>query len=126
MVALDRRSVRGLPHGHRGVAGQQIHHHAFVGRIEMLHQYERHAVSGRQCAYKLSAGVEASRRGAYSDNREICGCDRRPTRRNGARAGSRSGRFWLVRTIVWHLPMALDCALPEPALRTYMVTNSLI
>jgi hypothetical protein len=46
MVPLDWHSVRGLPHGHRGMAGQKIDHHAFVGRIEMLHQNEGHAVPG--------------------------------------------------------------------------------
>jgi hypothetical protein len=28
------------------MAGQKIDHHAFVGRIEMLHQNEGHAVPG--------------------------------------------------------------------------------
>ena len=76
VVALDRHSIRRLPHGHRRVAGQQVHHHAFVGRIEMLDQDEGHAVAGGQRVHKLPAGIEATRRGAYSDDREV----RRPAR----------------------------------------------
>ena len=36
VLALDQRSICCLPHGHRRVVGQQVHHHAFVGRIEVL------------------------------------------------------------------------------------------
>ena len=71
VIALDRHSIRRLPHGHRRVAGQQVHHHAFVGRIEMLDQDEGHAVAGRQRAHELSAGIEAARRGTDPDDREL-------------------------------------------------------
>ena len=47
VVALDRHSIRCLPHIHRRVAGQQLHHHAFVGRIEMLDEDEGHAAAAR-------------------------------------------------------------------------------
>ena len=84
MVALDRHSVRCLPHGHRRVAGQQVHHHAFVGRIEMLDQDEGHAVAGRQRVHQLPAGIEAARRGADADDREIPGVGRRRMHGRGA------------------------------------------
>ena len=80
VVALERHAVRCLPHGIDGVAGQQIHHHAFVGRIEMLDQDEGHAVARRQCVHKLPAGIEAARGGAYSDDGEFAGISRRATR----------------------------------------------
>ena len=37
----------------------------------MLDQDEGHAVVGWQRAHELPAGVEAARRGAYSDNRKV-------------------------------------------------------
>jgi hypothetical protein len=36
VVGLDRHSIRCLPHRHRRVTCQQVHHHAFMGWIEML------------------------------------------------------------------------------------------
>ena len=36
VVGFDRHPICGLPHSHRCVTCQQIHHHAFMGRIEML------------------------------------------------------------------------------------------
>ena len=92
VVALDRHSVRRLPHGHRRVAGQQVHHHAFVGRIEMLDQDEGHAVAGGQRVHELPAGIEAARRGAYSDDREVRWAARSSARRHGTPARSRRGR----------------------------------
>ena len=53
------------------MADQQVHHHAFVGRIEMLNQDERHAAGGRQCADELPTGVETARRGANSHDRKV-------------------------------------------------------
>ena len=84
MLALDLHSVRCLPHSHCRAAGQQINHHAFVGRVEMLDQDEGHAVAGRQRLQKLRAGIEATGRGANSDDREAAGTAR-PIRR-GLRA----------------------------------------
>ncbi len=37
----------------------------------MLDQDEGHAVAGRQRVHQLPAGIEAARRGAYSDDREV-------------------------------------------------------
>ena len=89
VVALDRHSIRRLPHGHRGVAGQQVDHHAFVGRIEMLDQDEGHAVVGRQRADEFPARIKPARRGAYSDNREVTSVAKLATRLLGAPARSR-------------------------------------
>jgi hypothetical protein len=84
MLALNRPSFGWLPHSHRRAAGQQIHHHAFVGRVEMLDQDEGHAVACRQRLQKLRARIEATGRGANSDHREAAGMAR-PIRR-GLRA----------------------------------------
>ena len=82
MVGLEQRSICGLAHSHLGVAGQQIHHHAFVGRIEMLDEDESHAVAGGGKGFdELSAGVEATRRGAYPDDQEVVWSPRRAAHR---------------------------------------------
>jgi len=115
MIALERHPVCSLLHGHRGVTSQQIHHHAFVGGIKMLHQDEGHAGSGRQRADELPARIEAACRGAHTNNREVSSFGRRSARRNSARTGSRSGRFGLTLTIFWHLPMVHNQAPPGRA-----------
>ena len=61
VVGFDRHSIRCLPHSHRRVACQQVHHHTFMGWIEMLDQDESHAVVAWQRAYELPAGLEATR-----------------------------------------------------------------
>ena len=96
MLALDRHAIRCLPHRHRRVPGQQVHHHAFVGRIEMLDQDEGHAAIGRQRVHKLPASIKAARRGAYSDDREVRRAARRSARRHGAPARSRRGSTGLM------------------------------
>jgi ribosomal protein S8 len=99
MVGLDRHAIRRLAHGHQRVAGQQVHHHAFVGGIEMLDQDESHAGAGRQGLHELSAGVEAARVGRvlrvrlkYTEDRKpvIQGIERvsRPGRRQYVEAGT--------------------------------------
>jgi hypothetical protein len=55
------------------VARQQIHHHAFVGRIEMLHQDVGRAGLGGERGHKLLARVEAARRRTNSNDRELGG-----------------------------------------------------
>ena len=60
VIGRDGHIFRGLPHGHRRVVGQQVHHHAFVRRVEVLHQDEGHAGVRGQCAKKLSAGAQAT------------------------------------------------------------------
>jgi hypothetical protein len=94
MLALEQHSIRRLAYRHRGVAGQQVNHHAFVGRIEMLDQDEGHAVAGGQRANQLPAGIKTARRGSYADDRKVL----RAARSQGAPARSRSGRFGLMRT----------------------------
>ena len=71
VVARDRHSVDRLKHGHRRVASEQVHHHAFVGRVEVLHQDEGHAGIGRQRVDELPTGLKTTCRGANSDDREI-------------------------------------------------------
>ena len=99
VVALDRHSIRCLPHGHRRVAGQQVHHHAFVGRIEMLDEDEGHAVAGWQRAHELPAGIEAAGGGAYADDRKFLDLQRRTARRKHTRACWRSGCARVLRTV---------------------------
>ncbi len=53
--------------------GQQLDHHAFVIRIEMLHQDEGHAASRRQGVEELPAGVEPAGRRADGDDGEAFG-----------------------------------------------------
>ena len=113
VVALDQHAILGLPHGHRRVAGQQIHHHAFVGRVEMLDQDKCHAVAGWQCAYKLPAGIEAAGRGANSDNRKRWSRAYGTVRGRGTAARSRSDRFGPMRTAFWHPENVLKSLLPH-------------
>ena len=61
MLTFDFHAIRGFAHGHRGVVGQQVHHHAFVGWIEMLDQNERHAVAGGQRGHEFPAGLKPAR-----------------------------------------------------------------
>jgi hypothetical protein len=86
MLRLDRHSLRCLPHAHRRVAGQQIHHHALMGGIEMLNEDEGHAAVGRQGAYELPAGIEAAGRSAYADDGEVASISGRSLRGQGGPA----------------------------------------
>ena len=102
MVGRQRRSVGGLAHGHRRVRGEQVDHHALVGRVEMLDQDEGHAVAGGHPVHQLAAGLQATGRGADADNREVAGAARPAGRgrRSPARSGSRRTGLW--RTGMWH------------------------
>jgi hypothetical protein len=71
MIAFDRHAVCRLTHRHCRVPGQQIDHHAFVRRIEMLDQDERHPNASWQSVDELPAGVKAAGRGADSNNWEF-------------------------------------------------------
>ena len=102
MVGLDQHPINRLRHKHRCVACQQVHHHAFVGRVEMLDQDKSHAVSGWQRAYQLSAGIKAAGRSTNRDDRELVRAGRRVTYRYGAPARPTSVRFDLARMTVWH------------------------
>ena len=70
-LAFDRHSVGRLQDRHRRMAREQIHHHAVVARVEVLHDDEGHAVVRRQRVQKLPAGVKAAGRGADRDDRKI-------------------------------------------------------
>jgi len=77
VVTLDRHAIRRLQHSHRGVAREQIDHHAFVRWVEVLNQDERHAVIGGQRTQEFAARLQATGRGTNSDEREVTG-GRRP------------------------------------------------
>lgn len=79
VVALDRHPVDCLSHDHRCMAGQQIDHHAFVGRIKVLDKDEGHAAIGRQRGQKFPACVESARGGADPDDGEASVNRRRAT-----------------------------------------------
>ena len=77
------------------MAGQQIDHHARMGRVEMLDQDESHAGAGRQRGEQLAESLEAAGRGAEPDDRETVSREQRatPLRRTPASPrASRSGR----------------------------------
>ena len=71
VLAFDRHSVGRLRDRHRGVARQQTHHHAVVAGVEVLDEYEGHAIARRQRVQQLLAGLEAAGRSANRDDREI-------------------------------------------------------
>src|ERR1700733_6236766 len=52
------------------MARQQIHHHAVVARVEVLHNDEGYAVDRRKRVQELPARVEAAGRGADRDDRK--------------------------------------------------------
>ena len=70
-LAFDFHPVGRQQDRHRSMARQQIHHHAVVARVEVLHDDEGHAVVRRKRVQKLPAGVKAAGRGADCDDRKI-------------------------------------------------------
>src|ERR1700728_580428 len=85
------------------MARQQIHHHAVVARVEVLHNDEGHAVDRRQRVQELPARVEAAGRGADRDDRktgatadgEELGYPARPLRPNRMLEASRHSTTFL-------------------------------
>src|SRR6202142_2403713 len=73
------------------MARQQIHHHAVVARVEVLHNDEGHAVDRRKRVQEFPARVQASSRGADRDDGKTgsaadggwLGYPARPLRPNG-------------------------------------------
>ena len=53
------------------MARQQIHHHAVVARVEVLHNDEGHAIDRRKRVQEFPARVEAAGRGADRDDWKI-------------------------------------------------------
>jgi hypothetical protein len=53
------------------VAREQICHHAVVARVEVLDEYEGHAIARGQRVQQLLAGLEAAGRSANRDDRKI-------------------------------------------------------
>jgi hypothetical protein len=107
MLPLYEHSVSRLPHGHGRVAGQQVHHHALVARIEMLDQNEGHAVTYRQRVHKLAAGIEASCRSAYTNDREVLGATRESAWRRRPLVRFKLGRLSLIWSNFRHLLRSL-------------------
>ena len=97
-LAFDRHSVGRLQDRHRRVAREQVHHHAVVARVEVLDDYEGHAVARGQRVEQLPAGLEAAGRGADRDDREI----RVAAGGKGLLDPTRSLRLGLVRTTSGH------------------------
>jgi len=81
MVALKRHSIPGFAYPHGGMAGQQLNHHAFVGRVEMLDENESHAVTDGEALHELSTGIKTARRGAYADEQKVVPASRGPAHR---------------------------------------------
>jgi hypothetical protein len=71
VLAFERHAIGGLHDDHGRAVGQQLRHHAFMLRVEMLHEDERHAIIGRQSTEKLGARLEAACRGAYPDDWKV-------------------------------------------------------
>lgn len=95
MVALKRHSIPSLAYPHGGMAGQQLHHHAFVGRVEMLDENESHAVADGEALHDLSTGIEAARRGAHPDDQKVIPASRRAAGRHRSPVRSSTRRFGL-------------------------------
>ncbi len=51
------------------MCGQQIRHHALMGRVEMLYQDESHAVMDRQSVEKAFECIKTTGRSPHSDDR---------------------------------------------------------
>ena len=70
-LAFDFHAVGRQQDWHRSMARQQIHHHAIVARVEVLHDDEGHAIVRRKRVQQLPAGVKTASRSANCDNRKI-------------------------------------------------------
>jgi hypothetical protein len=84
------------------MAGQQAHHHTFMGGVEVLHQNEGHAGAGRQRVHELPARLETARRRAYPHNQEIRDALSGAARRRARPVRSRAIRFGPMRAACWH------------------------
>ena len=68
MVGFGGAVGNGLAHLHRGIAGQQPGHHAFMGRIEMLDDDERQTGVFRASAQKGAQRLQSAGRGSQTDD----------------------------------------------------------
>ena len=68
----------------------------------MLDKDKCHADVGWQRVHEPAAGIKTTRRGAYSDNREVRNAANLAVCLRGAPAGSRPDHFGLARTGAWH------------------------
>ena len=68
---------------HGGVRGEQIRHQAFMGRIKVQDQYERHSVIGGKRGKQFLAGIEPTGRSADADDVELPGPARGRSRLQG-------------------------------------------
>ena len=71
VLALEPHSLLSLPDNEPRVAGEQIHHHAFMSGIEMLNEDEGHPARSRDGLHELLARLQATCRRADPDDREI-------------------------------------------------------
>ena len=102
VVPLERHSVCCLLYRHRRMAGQQIDHHARMGRIEMLDQNKRHAAAGREAGEQPPGSIKPSSRGAEPDDREVVMRKRRAEPRRRAPTRRPRSRSGLSRTLSYH------------------------
>ena len=113
-LAFDRHSVGRKQDRHRRMTRQQIHHHAVVARIEVLHDDEGHAVDRRQRAEEFPARVEAAGRSADRDDRKPGRFARRERLGYPARSPPLDG----VLEASWHFAIFLDERRPNGRART--------
>src|SRR6185312_5770817 len=125
MVALKRHSISGLADAHRGMAGQQLNHHAFVGRVEMLDENERHAVTDGEALHELSTGIEAARRGAHPDDQKVIPAPRRAAHRHRSPVRSSTRRFGLGWTPSGHFVWTVSGNAPSWNRLLHSITGSL-
>src|SRR6185437_10340741 len=95
IVPLEWHPICGLAYPHGGMAGQQLNHHAFVGRVEMLDKNESHAVADAEALHELSARFEAARRRAHPDDQKVIPALRRAAHRRRSPVRSSTRRFGL-------------------------------
>ena len=74
MVRLDRHVVADLTDRHLSRPGEELSQCAGMPRVQMLHQHKSHAGIGRQMLQQVRAGLQASSRSTYADDRKSdCG-----------------------------------------------------
>jgi len=71
MLGFHAHSIGRFLHGQRRVTGKQLHQHARVGGIEMLHEDEGHAARRRHGAQETSKRIEPAGRRADRNDRKV-------------------------------------------------------
>ena len=108
VVGLELHAIRRLAHGHRGVPGQQVHHHAFMRRVEMLDQNESHAIALGQRADQLPAGLKAAGRAPMPTTGKAEGPRGGPRTATLRPPGRGRVVLSLKRVAIWHLSVVVE------------------